>query len=284
MCATCGCGGEDDAAVITVPHDGREPHSHPHEHEHAHAHAHDHSHSHTHDHEHVPPTETITLEQKVLAKNDQLAQRNRGWLESRNILALNLMSSPGAGKTTLLERTIRELSGDRRIAVIEGDQETLLDAARIEATGCAVVQVNTGTGCHLDAEMTHRALVTLDPPTDSLLFIENVGNLVCPALFDLGEQAKVVIISVTEGTDKPLKYPHMFAGADLAIINKIDLMPYVDFDLSACEAYARSVNPRLELLTISATTGEGLPTWYEWISQRWAQLGDLDRVVLPRAK
>jgi hydrogenase nickel incorporation protein HypB len=234
MCATCGCGGAAG-----------------------------------HPHGHVSSTaasETITLEQRVLAKNDLLAERNRGWLACRSIVALNMMSSPGAGKTTLLERTIRELGSDRPAAVIEGDQETVLDADRIRATGCPVVQVNTGAGCHLDADMIELALRRLDPPAGSLLFIENVGNLVCPALFDLGERSKVVVISVTEGTDKPLKYPHMFAAADLVLVNKIDLLPYVDFDLDLCTRYARSVNPGVQVLPLSATTGEGVSRWYGWIS------------------
>lgn len=248
MCATCGCG--DDGAVITRVG------------------AHHHEHSHGHDHEHLPATETISLEQKVLAKNDELAEANRKWLAERNILAFNVTSSPGAGKTTLLERTIRELHATRPISVIEGDQATMLDAERLRATGCQVVQVNTGAGCHLDAAMTHRALETLVPEPDSLLFIENVGNLVCPALFDLGEQTKVVVISVTEGADKPLKYPHMFAAAGLVIINKTDLLPYVEFDLDMCASYARSINPDVEILSLSATTGEGIPAWYHWIGAR----------------
>ena len=253
MCATCGCGGE--GAVITVA--GHE-HEHPHDHDHDHDH-HDHTHTHTH-------TETISLEQKVLEKNDLLAERNRQWLAGRGILALNVTSSPGAGKTTLLERTIRELTADRSVAVIEGDQETLLDAERIRAAGARAVQVNTGAGCHLDADMVHRALHALDPEPASLLFIENVGNLVCPALFDLGEHSKIVVISVTEGADKPLKYPHMFAAAGLVIINKIDLLPYVDFDLETCTSYARSVNPSVNILPVSATTGEGVQAWYDWIA------------------
>ncbi len=213
-------------------------------------------------------TETVSLEQKVLAKNDHLAQHNREWLHRRGILALNLTSSPGAGKTTLLERTIRDM-GQLPIAVIEGDQETQLDAERIRATGVEVVQVNTGAGCHLDAEMTRRALDVLDPRPGTLVFVENVGNLVCPALFDLGERGKVVIVSVTEGADKPLKYPHMFAAAELVLVNKIDLLPYVDFDITRFGEYARSIHPDVQIVPISATAGTGLDRWYEWLMQQY---------------
>lgn len=259
MCATCGCG-DNTAAVITIPHE--HGHELPHEHGVGHSHGHDHGA----DHVHLPVTETVTLEQKILAKNDILASRNREWLEQRNIVAFNMTSSPGAGKTALLERTIREL-GELPIAVIEGDQETLLDAERIRATGCPVVQINTGAGCHLDAEMLRRALDTLKPAAGTLLFVENVGNLVCPALFDLGERSKVVVISVTEGTDKPLKYPHMIAAAGLVIVNKTDLLPYVDFDLEKCREYALSVNPGVEILPMSVTTGDGVSRWYEWLAR-----------------
>ncbi|MDJ0346107.1 hydrogenase nickel incorporation protein HypB [Streptomyces sp. H10-C2] len=213
--------------------------------------------------------ETITLEQRVLAKNEDVADHNREWLAAQGIVAVNLMSSPGAGKTTLLERTIGDLAGRRAVAVIEGDQETTLDADRIKRAGCEVVQVNTGAGCHLDAEMMRSALASLSPAPGSLILVENVGNLVCPALFDLGERSKVVIISVTEGTDKPLKYPYMFAAADLVIINKIDLLPYVDFDVEGCEGYARSVNPNVRVLTVSATTGEGMNDWYDWAAEQY---------------
>jgi len=254
MCATCGCG--DDTTTITVA-----------------GHDHQHSHDHGHDHQHTR-TETITLEQKVLAKNDLIAEQNRQWLAERAILALNVTSSPGAGKTTLLERTIRELEGSRPVSVIEGDQETLLDAERIRAAGARAVQVNTGAGCHLDADMVHRALHALNPEPESLLFIENVGNLVCPALFDLGEHSKVVVISVTEGHDKPLKYPHMFAAAGLVLINKIDLVPYVNFDLETCLNFARSVNPGAKILPVSATSGDGLDAWYDWIRTKIAILAN----------
>jgi hydrogenase nickel incorporation protein HypB len=210
----------------------------------------------------------VTLERDLLEKNTRLAERNRGWLAGRDILALNFVSSPGAGKTTLLERTLRALSAELTLTVIEGDQETSRDAERIAATGCKVVQINTGTGCHLEASMVARGLEELDPPLHSVLLIENVGNLVCPALFDLGEHAKVVIMSVTEGADKPLKYPHMFRASDLMIVNKVDLLPYVDFDVAACIEAARAVNPSIEVVQLSATRGDGLEQFHAWVRER----------------
>ena len=229
-------------------------------------------------HLHVPigaeSGRTVILEQKVLAKNDRLAALNREWLAGRGVLAINLMSSPGAGKTTLLERTARELGG--RLAVIEGDQETTLDARRIKAAGAAVVQINTGAGCHLDAAMVADGLRVLDPPSGSILVIENVGNLVCPALFDLGEAAKVVISSVTEGADKPAKYPNMFRQADLVLLNKTDLLPYVDFDVRAHAADLRRVSPASLLLQLSAATGEGLSAWFDWLWRRTPAPADPD--------
>lgn len=269
-----------DGSIITHTHAGQEftptgsfhPHSHSHDHSHSH---HDHSHSHhTPSHAAAPQLHaalhgnTIELEHRILAKNDLIAAQNRGWLKGRNILALNLVSSPGAGKTTLLTRTIADLQHQIPIAVIEGDQETAHDAQRIQATGCPVVQVNTGTGCHLEATMIERGLQTLNPPMNSLLLIENVGNLVCPALFDLGEQAKVVILSVTEGEDKPIKYPHMFKASQVIILTKIDLLPYLNFDVDRCIAYARQVNPTIEIFQVSATTGVGLSDWYSWLQER----------------
>lgn len=277
MCTTCGC---SDGALTTVtdPATGKTRtigehaqghHAHHHEYGHGHGHGqvHEHEHEHRHRHAYARAT-TVSLEQEVLAKNNRLAERNRGWLQGRNILALNMVSSPGAGKTTLLERTIRELGATVAISVVEGDQETLFDAERIRATGCKTVQINTGTGCHLEAPMLASALKRLDPPMNSLVMIENVGNLVCPALFDLGEQAKLVILSVTEGADKPLKYPHMFRASSLMILNKIDLLAHVDFDMDACIDYAHRVNPDIEVLALSATTGDGLDGWYAWLRAR----------------
>jgi len=288
MCATCGCGDEGKATVTdlrtgtkTTNRDG-----HVHDHDHVHGHDHDHHHSaghshascddHTHDDHQMRPGPrhedaaagahtTVELERAILAKNDRLAERNRAWFEGREILALNLVSSPGAGKTSLLERTISDLGAEMPISVIEGDQQTSRDAQRIEAAGAPAVQVNTGSGCHLDADMIRRGLDALRPAFKSVVLIENVGNLVCPALFDLGERAKVVVLSVTEGDDKPLKYPHMFRAAELMILSKIDLAPYVDFDIARCEEAAREVNPGIRSIRLSARSGAGLDQWYEWL-------------------
>jgi hydrogenase nickel incorporation protein HypB len=231
---------------------------------------HDHHHHHDHDTaEHVHTdhdqdrTHSIQLEQAVLAKNDYLAAHNREWLGARGLAAINVMSSPGSGKTTLLERTIRD-SG-LALSVIEGDQETTVDAERIRVAGARSVQVNTGAGCHLDAAMIHRALDQLQPER-GVVVIENVGNLVCPALFDLGEARRVVIISVTEGDDKSRKYPHMFSAADLIVINKTDLLPYVDFDVDRLTTDARALRPGVEVLTLSARTGENVDAWYAWLA------------------
>jgi len=240
MCGTCGCG----SSVRAV-----DP-------EHGHGHGHGHGHEHR----------TVALEVDLLAKNDELAAANRRWLAERGIVALNLMSSPGSGKTTLLERTVRELG--LPCAVLEGDQETVVDAERIRAAGARAVQINTGAGCHLDADMVARGVATLAPEPGSLLFVENVGNLVCPALFDLGEAARVVIMSVTEGADKPLKYPHMFRTADLVLLSKVDLLPYVDFDVAAWVDGARRARPGVEVLEVCATRGDGMADWYAWLRAR----------------
>ncbi len=282
MCATCGC---SDPAGVRVIDPAAEAHGHGHGHGHSHddGHSHDHAghdHGHEHGHSHLPAADPkiVQLEQDILAKNDGLAQRNRDWLAGQGILALNLMSSPGSGKTTLLERTVRDLAGELPISVLEGDQETLLDADRIGSTGARVVQINTGAGCHLDAEMVENGLRTLDPAEKSVVFVENVGNLVCPALFDIGESGRVVIMSVTEGEDKPLKYPHMFRTADLMLVNKVDLLPYVDFDVARCIDYARRANPNVEVLEISATKGDGMDAWYSWLRERLAAVAQLDEV------
>jgi hydrogenase nickel incorporation protein HypB len=260
MCATCGCSGQPRLRLVTSADAGpASPGTGPGEHDHSHQHDHGHAHG---------DGRTVDLQQKVLAKNDALAGEIREWLAERQVTAVNLMSSPGAGKTTLLERTIQDLAGHLIIPVIEGDQATALDAERIsQASGRMVVQINTGVGCHLDASMIHGSLRTLNPPPGSVVMIENVGNLVCPALFDLGEGARVVLSSVTEGADKPAKYPHMFRRADLVLVTKTDLLPYVDFDTARHAADIKQLSPGALILQISATTGEGLPAWYDWLRQ-----------------
>jgi hydrogenase nickel incorporation protein HypB len=266
MCTVCGCGAGD----------ARFDHAQDHDHHH-------HGHPH-HDHDHAPGSDLdygtgaagahapgisqarlVRIEQDILSKNDRYAAANRRRLDENGVFALNLVSSPGSGKTTLLVRTITDLAGALPVFVIEGDQQTSRDADRIRATGAPAIQVNTGKGCHLDAHMVGHAMESLPLAEGGLLLIENVGNLVCPAAFDLGEAHKVAILSVTEGEDKPLKYPDMFAAADLLLISKIDLLPHLSFDLDQCLAYARQVNPDIDILTVSATAGEGLDAWYDWL-------------------
>lgn len=217
----------------------------------------------------------VRIEQDILSKNNQYAAANRDYFSRHGLLALNLVSSPGSGKTTLLTKTIDLARAEFEMSVIEGDQQTSHDAERIRATGVKALQINTGKGCHLDAHMIGHALENLKPEDQSVLFIENVGNLVCPAGFDLGEAHKVAILSVTEGEDKPLKYPDMFHAADLMILNKIDLLPYVDFNLEQCVQYAKQVNPRIKILQLSAKTGAGMDSWIQWIkASRAVQLID----------
>ena len=300
MCGQCGCGNGATASVLNlqtgkhaVMKHGSESIHHHHQVSHGeHAHTHGHGHEHNHDHAHQPlqgsapdvgrgladthpdhrhhGSSVVDLEARILAKNDALATKNRAWFAESEILALNLVSSPGAGKTTLLERTIQDLKAELKLFVVEGDQSTAHDGQRIRAAGAPVVQVNTGTGCHLEADMVARGLCELNPRRGSIVMIENVGNLVCPALFDLGEWAKVVILSVTEGEDKPLKYPHMFRAATLMVLNKIDLLPHVEFDTERAAAHARQVNPDIVIAPLSARTGQGLDAWYGWLRQELA--------------
>lgn len=279
MCNVCGCG-QGETRIEGQAHD------HPHEHLHTHVHAHSHAdgtvHGHGHDHPaggdlhyglgparaHAPglsQARMVSIEQDILARNDAYAAANRKRLVEHGVFAVNLVSSPGSGKTTLLVRTIEALQERAQVAVIEGDQQTSMDADRIRATGAPAVQVNTGRGCHLDAHMVGHALERLNLPDDSLLMIENVGNLVCPAAFDLGEAHKVVILSVTEGEDKPLKYPDMFHAASLMLLNKVDLLPHLAFDVARCVQYARRINPRLAVLELSAVSGQGMQAWLDWL-------------------
>ena len=254
MCTTCGCGGHaaliggkamrskpQGGAVVYRPLDEA---------------AHD-----------AAQTRIVRVERDILARNDALAAENRAFFAARHILALNLVSSPGSGKTTLLVRTLSALKGQMAIAVIEGDQQTDNDAERIRATGVQAIQINTGKGCHLDANMVGHALGHLTLPEGALLFIENVGNLVCPAAFDLGEAAKVVVLSVTEGEDKPLKYPDMFRAARLMLLNKCDLLPHLSFDVELAESHARRVNPDIKIIHLSAISGEGMDAWLAWLAR-----------------
>lgn len=280
MCETCGCSESGEFKIHDLHHHHDHEPIHDHEHKHGYSHDHDHGHEHSHDHQHEhehdgvfhshdhdhPHQKVINLNLDILSDNNRLAQLNRRFFEGRKVLCLNLVSSPGSGKTSILEKTIQALIPTRKIAVIEGDQQTLLDAERIEKSGAPAIQINTGSGCHLDARMIELALEKLEVESGSLLFIENVGNLVCPAMFDLGEAKRVVVISVTEGEDKPLKYPYMFQSSHLCLINKSDLLPYVDFDTEKAIGYARSLNPNLEFILVSAKTGEGMNLWYEWLA------------------
>jgi hydrogenase nickel incorporation protein HypB len=276
MCTVCGCG-EGENKI--------EGHAHAHPHAHEHTHADGSVHSHPHDtrfhahhgdlhyglgpaHAHAPgltQARMVRIEQDILGKNNAYAEGNRKHFVEHGLFAVNLVSSPGSGKTTLLVKTIEMLNGKAKVAVVEGDQQTSNDADRIRATGAPAIQVNTGKGCHLDAHMVGHALERLNLPDDSLLMIENVGNLVCPAAFDLGEAHKVVILSVTEGEDKPLKYPDMFNAADLMVLNKVDLLPYLSFDVEKCIEYAQRVNPKLQVMQVSATSGDGMDAWLGWL-------------------
>lgn len=258
MCATCGCD-QPGMVKITNVRDMLFPQSHAH----AHKHPHDH-HSHVHSEQPLKRTQ-VDLELDILHKNNLLAERNRGYFAAKDINAFNLVSSPGSGKTALLECTLRDLGKELDFYVIEGDQQTTNDADRIARFNVPVIQINTGRGCHLDASMVWDALSDLKPKNQSVVFIENIGNLVCPSMFDLGENKRIVIISVTEGEDKPLKYPDMFEGSQVCIINKIDLLPYLKFDLPKLKEYAKRINPSLRFIELSCSSGEGLDQWYAWL-------------------
>ena len=263
MCTTCGCGESADKIIISKPPKVKidkvlndEKHNHHHDHEHDHHHHHEHNKT------------VLDVEQDILQSNNLLAERNRGYFDAKNIFAINLVSSPGSGKTSLLEKTLTDLKSEIDFNVVEGDQQTFNDANRIQAVNIPVVQVNTGQGCHLDSDMINKAVKELAPKDNSILFIENVGNLVCPSMFDLGEKKRVVIISTTEGDDKPIKYPDMFLSSDICIINKIDLLPYVNFDVKKAKEYALRVNHHLEFFEVSVTSGEGMNKWYDWLKKQ----------------
>jgi len=250
MCDSCGCGD-------TAEHD--------HDHDHAHPHTHDHDHGPAHDH--TTETRTVTLEKKILSKNDELAERNRRWLAERGVVALNLISAPGTGKTYLLERTLERLSGNVKCAVIAGDQKTDNDARRLAGKGAKVVQVETNSACHLDAERVGQALPDVVENDTKLLFIENVGNLVCPTAFDLGENFKVALMSVTEGEDKPAKYPSLFTQSPIIVLTKTDLIPHLDWDLSTCRDILQKVHPGIFLFELSARTGDGMDGWIDYLEK-----------------
>ena len=300
MCTVCGC----SEGEVSIEHDHSHSHAHSHTHGHDH-HGHHHTHhdgEHTHGHEHhhhehdhagiesegdnihfgkgpahahvagLSQSRMVQIEQDILGKNNQYAAQNRARFAQQSMFVLNLVSSPGSGKTTLLTETINHIKSRYTVGVIEGDQQTANDADRIRETGVQAVQINTGKGCHLDAHMVGHAMENFSDLTGGVLFIENVGNLVCPASFDLGEAAKVSILSVTEGEDKPLKYPDMFHASELMILNKTDLLPYLDFDVERCIEYAKHVNPDIKIIQLSAKSGEGMDQWIDWISHKRASI------------
>jgi hydrogenase nickel incorporation protein HypB len=309
MCLTCGCGSgkvtiEDYLAHHAHDHvpvdDSRHSHQHPHQERHEHAHDHEDGTHHMHEHEgahrhsdddapehsHAPGVSNkrmVQIEQDILAKNNAYAQANRQILTERGIFALNLVSSPGSGKTTLLCKTIALLD-QQQVAVIEGDQQTSQDAERIRATGAQAIQINTGKGCHLDAHMVGHAMGKLKLADNSLLMIENVGNLVCPASFDLGEAHKVVILSVTEGEDKPIKYPDMFRAASLMLLNKVDLLPYLNYDVAAAIGFARRINPHIQVIQLSATSGDGMDEWLAYLRDGVARASAAKRQTIASLK
>ena len=283
MCDTCGCGNPGKPVRITKPGEAQQTHDHDHDHHHHDGDTHHYGKGPA--HAHAPgmsQSRMVQIETDILAKNNEYAAANRAYFQTKGILTLNLVSSPGSGKTTLLTKTIEDLKESLDLSVIEGDQQTANDAERIRSTGVSAIQINTGKGCHLDGHMVGHALEGLAPKEESVLFIENVGNLVCPASFDLGEAHKVAILSVTEGEDKPIKYPDMFFAADLMLLNKTDLLPYLDFDVNKCIEFAKRVNPKIKILQVSAKTGEGMEAWYQWIrATRSISLIDQQSLSIP---
>ena len=281
MCKDCGCGLPGDVAIDGVPvgsepshPEGLKTHSHDHDRDHDHTHGHDHAHGHDHEHPHPHPHEhhrTVTVEQGILDKNDRLAERNRGYFQAKGLYVLNVLASPGAGKTAFIERTAADLGQRVRLGVIVGDLATENDAVRLRGRGIPAIQITTGSVCHLDAEMVSRAMERLDMNALQVLVIENVGNLVCPAVYDLGENMRVVLLSVTEGEDKPLKYPVMFQSAQVVVINKMDIARAVEFDRETALRNVRRVAPEATIFEVSAKTGQGMDTWYAYLFDQQAQ-------------
>ena len=276
MCKDCGCGAPEAFPASVSTHQ----HGHDHEHGPGHFHEHDHDHPHSHSHEPPPPLRKVEIRQSILDKNDRQAERNRGFFRARGMLVLNVLSSPGSGKTTFLRETVRVLDGRLKTAVIVGDLATDNDARRLRESGVPVVQITTGTVCHLEAEMVARVLKQLDLTGLDLLIIENVGNLVCPASYDLGEDLRVVLLSVTEGEDKPLKYPPMFQSADVAIVSKVDLAQACDYDRDAALGNLRKSAPRARIFETAAKTGVGLDAWCDFLVAERQKRAALDPLGL----
>lgn len=262
MCDTCGCGNPSGTRIVKP---GQHHHNHVHDHNHEHGHDHEHNHDHSHDHHHEHTRREVIVEQEILSKNQLHAERNRGYFETKGIVVINFVSSPGSGKTTLVEEIIKRFGKDAGIYVIEGDQQSTLDADRIAKLDVPVLQINTGSSCHLEAETVGLAVNQLNPKEGALLIIENVGNLMCPSLFDLGEKYRIVLLSTAEGDDKPVKYPNMFNTSHVCIITKMDLLPYTGFDLGKATKNALLINPRLKIFELSTKTGDGLEPFIDWL-------------------
>lgn len=262
MCQDCGC---VETGLVNIEGEAR------HHHDHGHHHHHDHGHQQGSASQDPAAVRELSLKQSILSKNDHLAAHNREHLKKQGIFTMNWVSAPGSGKTSLLERLVGDRPGGREVFVIEGDQQTTNDAERIRAKGAKALQIETGTACHLDADMIHRALHGLEPQSGSLLVIENVGNMVCPTAFDLGEDFKLAVISTPEGEDKPLKYPDLILNSKVLLINKVDLLPYLDFNLDQCRENAQKLNPNIQVFAVSAKTGEGLDSFYQWLEAQMSE-------------